>query len=329
MEETIFKTRVVGVDISIERTTCAIVNIRGDILAECDFDTRDYPDLNDFVTALGDHILTLVEENGGYETVRSVGISGPGANSLTGVILNPSNLPWKGTVPLATLLRDRIGLAVGMSNDCHVSALGEREFGSAHGMKDFIVVSLGVGVGSCFFSNGHEHKGFEGFAGEFGHICVAPQSEGRLCGCGQRGCLEAYAGANGIVLTAQELMAERPDTPSLMRDEKELTAKFIAECCDKGDELAIETYRRTGGYLGYGLATYSTLINPQAIILTGGVSRAGKWLMEPLQESFEQHVLHNLKGRVKIVRSILSDRERDVLGASVLAWDIPEYSLFK
>ncbi|MBE6270309.1 MAG: ROK family protein [Prevotella ruminicola] len=326
MEEYQIKTKVVGVDISNERTTYAIVDIRGNIIAEDFFPTSDYPDVNNFVTALSDRIVRLVEANGGYEDIRSIGVSSPSASSVSGCIENAANLPWKGIVPLAAMLRDRIGLAVGLSNDAHISALGEYTFGCAHGMKNFIVLSLGVGLGSCFFSADSEHLGHNGYAGELGHTCVV--NHGRVCGCGHEGCLEAYAGAAGIINTAKELMAES-DAPSLMRDLTKLTPRTIKECCDKGDEMAIEVYRRTGEILGVGLANYATLVDPEAIILTGGISHAGKWLLEPTNKSFEEHVFGNLRGKVKILVSELNDRERDVLGASALAWSVPEYSLFK
>ena len=326
MEEYNIKSKVVGVDISNESTTYAIVDLRGNILAEDSFPTTDYPDVNNFVTALSEKIVTLVESNGGYETIRSIGVSAPSASSVSGCIENAANLPWKGIVPLAAMLRDRMGLAVGLSNDAHVSALGEYTFGSAHGMKNFVIVSLGVGIGSCFFSEGDEHRGHLGFAGEFGHTCVV--DNGRKCGCGHNGCLETYVGANGIVETARELMAES-DAPSLMRDIENLSPRIIAELCDKGDEMAIETFRRTGYYLGLGLANYASIVDPEAIILTGGISHAGKWLVDPTYETFEPHVFGNLRGKVKILCSKLNDRERDVLGASALAWSVPEYSLFK
>lgn len=327
MEQCNIKTKVVGVDISNELTTYAIVDVRGNILAEDSFPTQDYPDVNNFVTSLSEKIVMLVEANGGYETIRSIGVSSPSASSVSGCIENAANLPWKGVVPLSAMLRDRIGLAVGLSNDAHVSALGEYTFGSAHGMRNFIIVSLGVGIGSCFFAEGDEHQGHSGYAGEFGHTCVAPDS-GRLCGCGHRGCLEAYVGAKGIVLTAQEVMQES-DKATLMRGLEKLTPRTIAECCDKGDELAIEVYRRTGHVLGLGLANYASIVDPEAIILTGGISHAGKWIVAPAYESFEDHVFGNLRGKVKILTSQLNDRERDVLGASALAWSVPEYSLFK
>lgn len=326
MEEYQIKTKVVGVDISNESTTYAIVDIRGNILAEEYFLTSDYPDVNNFVTALSDKIVNMVEANGGYETIRSIGVSSPSASSVSGCIENAANLPWKGIVPLSAMLRDRIGLAVGLSNDAHVSALGEYTFGCAHGMKNFIILSLGVGLGSCFFSAGDDHTGHNGYAGEFGHTCVV--NHGRKCGCGHEGCLEAYAGANGIINTAHEVMAES-DKPSLMRNLEKISPRTIKECCDQGDELAIEVYRRTGEILGLGLANYASIVDPEAIILTGGISHAGKWLIDPTCQSFEDHVFGNLRGKVKMLVSKLDDRERDVLGASALAWSVPEYSLFK
>ena len=266
MEEYTLKSRVVGVDISNERTTYAIVDIRGNILAEESFPTYEYPNVDEFVGILSEKIIMLVENNGGYETIRSIGVSAPSASTVSGCIENAANLPWKGVIPLAVMIRERIGLAVGLSNDAHISALGEHAFGSAHGMQNFIVVSLGVGIGSCFFSSGFEHRGHDGYAGEFGHTCVIDQ--GRLCGCGSHGCLEAYVGAAGIVLTAQELMAES-DAPSLMRGMAKLTPHIIKDCCDQGDALAIETFRRTGYILGLGLANYASVVNPQAMQASG------------------------------------------------------------
>ena len=326
MEEYKIKTKVVGVDISNELTTYAIVDIRGNIIAEESFLTCGYSDVNNFVTALSDKIVNLVEANGGYETIRSIGVSSPRASSVSGCIENAANLPWKGIVPLSAMLRDRIGLAVGLSNDAHVSALGEYTFGCAHGMKNFIILSLGVGIGSCFFTAGDDHIGHNGYAGEFGHTCVV--KNGRACGCGHTGCLESYVGAAGIVNTAKELMAES-DAPTIMRNLEKLSPRTIKECCDQGDEMAIEVYRRTGEMLGLGLANYASLVDPEAIILTGGISHAGKWLLDPTCKSFEEHVFGNLRGKVKMLVSKLEDRERDVLGASALAWSVPEYSLFK
>lgn len=321
------KSRVVGVDIGVEFTTYALVDIRGFILAEDRIRTQDFPDVNDFVSELSEKIVTLVEENGGYELVRSVGISAPSGNFMSGCIENAGNMPWKGIVPLAAMLRDRMGLAVALANDAHVTAIGERVYGSAHGMKDFVVVSLGHGgVGSCFFSSGSPHLGTSGSAGEFGHICV--EDNGRLCGCGRRGCLEEYASKRGILKTACEVL-EGSSEPSMMRTLQELTPASIGLCCDRGDQLAIEVYRRTGEMLGTGLAAYASIVDPQAIILTGELTQAWKWLEEPTMQSFEKHVFHNIRDKVDVMVSIIKDSERDVVGAAALAWEVEEYSLFK
>ena len=270
---TTFKTKVVGVDIRSEVTKLAVVDIRGNIIGSANFNTLDYPDVNNYVSVLSDQIVTLVEANGGYENIRSVGISVPSGNFKLASIVNSPNMPWKGVVPMAAMLRDRLGLAVALGNNAHVMALGEHAYGSAHGLTDFIIVTIGSGLGSCIFSNGRPHLGVDGFAGEVGHTCV--RRDGRQCGCGKKGCLETYTAAKGIVMTAHEVMDERPDVPSLMRQVEILTPRIITEFCDKGDELAIETYRRTGEILGLGLANYASVLNPQAIIFTGGVSLRG------------------------------------------------------
>ena len=326
MSDMMVKDRVVGVDISLDVTILAIVDIRGNIMAKDSFPTEDYPEINDFVSTLSEHILNLVEQNGGYETVRSVGVSVPSANFLAGSIVNAPNLPWKGVIPLSAMLRDRLGLAVAVANNSHVVALGEQAFGSAHGIRDFIVVTLGSGMGSCIFTEGKMTLGHEGYAGEIGHTCV--DIHGRTCACGKAGCLETYTAAKGIVRTAREVMAES-DKPSLMRQEEKLTPGKITQFCDQGDELAIEVYRRTGEMLGLGLANYASVLNPEAIIMTGGISKAGKWLLEPAWQSFDIHVFHNIRGKVKLLASQLDDRECNLLGASVLAWKVKEYSLFK
>jgi glucokinase len=193
-------------------------------------------------------------------------------------------------------------------------------------MRNFIIVTLGHGIGSCVFSDGKAYLGAEGFAGEIGHTCVV--NNGRECGCGRKGCMEAYCAEKGIIATAQELMAES-DAPSLMRNLEELTPKTIVDCCEQGDEMAIEVFRRTGTMLGITIANYASILDPEAIIFTGGIANADHWLFDPAYEAFQNHVFHNIKGKVKFLRSTIEDRERDVLGASALAWGIKEYSLFK
>lgn len=321
------KTRVIGIDIRVDRTTYAVVDIRGEIVAQDYFLTTDYSEVNEYIGALSEKVIALAEENGGYETIRSVGVSAPSASSVTGCIENAANLPWKGVIPLSALLRDRLGLAVAVANDAHISALSEKSYGSAHGMKDFVVISISHGgLGSCFFSNGQPHLGYNGFAGEVGHTCV--EVNGRQCGCGNMGCLEAYCSEKGLVRTARELI-DASKEPTLLSDLKELTIKSIADCCYRGDKVAIEVFRRTGELLGLGLANYASVLNPEAIILTGDMTQAGKWLLKPMRASFEEHVFHNIKNKTRILVSILKEGERDVLGAGALAWDVKEYSLFK
>ncbi|MBR4364898.1 MAG: ROK family protein, partial [Prevotella sp.] len=204
MNKTAIKTRVVGVEINLDLTLYAIVDIRGDIIAEAELVTSDYPDVNQYVTALCDGIMNLIVAHDCFENIRSVGISAPSGNFQTGCMENSPNMPWKGVIPLAAMMRDRLGMAVSLSNNAHVVALAEHAFGSAHGMNDFVVLTLGHGVGSCFFSNGRAHLGVDGTGGEVGHTCLIPG--GRQCGCGHHGCLEAYCSAKGIIRTARELL---------------------------------------------------------------------------------------------------------------------------
>lgn len=326
MIENNYKTQVIGVDIRVDRTISALVNIRGEILAREEFATAEYPNISEYVTKLADSIAFLMEKSGNPDGIRSVGISAPSGNFNTGCMENSPNLPWKGIVPLAAMLRDRLGLAVAVDNNANAIAMAEHAFGAAHGMKDFVLVNLGSGMGSCIFSHGNIHQGTNGFAGEIGHTTYA--SGGRQCGCGKQGCLEAYTASKGVLQTAQEVLSESDD-PSLMRSVQNLTVRLIIEFCNQGDQLAIETMRRTGHALGVGLANYASLFNPEAIILSGVVSRAGKWLLEPANDAFETHVFHNMKGKVKLMNSFNEDKDLNVLGASVLAWDVKEYSLFK
>ena len=214
MIETSMKDKVFAVQLALKRTSYAIVDIRGNILARDEFPTIEYDNVSDYVSALCEKLVDMMLANDAFGAIRSVGVSVPSSNHLTGNIENPANLPWKGIVPLGAMLRDQLGLAVALGNDAHNTALGEKMYGAAHGMKNFIVLNLGVGLGSCFFSEGHEHQGANGYAGEIGHTCI--EDNGRPCPCGLKGCLEAYVAAAGIVQTAQELMAAS-DTPSKMR----------------------------------------------------------------------------------------------------------------
>lgn len=321
------KSKVIGINIDVNSTTIAVVDLRGTILAQDVISTKDYPNVNNFIEVLSERVITLAENNGGYENIRSVGMCAPSANYLTGCIENAANMPWKGIVPLAAMLRDSIGLAVALGNDAHVTALGESAFGIAHGMNNFIVVTLvGSGLGSCFFSNGVAHLGYDGFAGEFGHTCVV--DGGRLCTCGRRGCLEEYVSYRGIIQTARDLM-EASEAPSSMRQLPELTVEAIAACADQGDAMAKEVWTRTGEILGRSVANYASVINPEAVVLTGELVVYLDKMWEPMEKAFKDNVFGNIRDKVKIVLSTIDDRERNVLGASALAWKVKEYSLFK
>jgi len=327
MGETKQKTRVIGIDVRVDTTDFAIVDISGRVLAKNSVNNDDYDNINSYIQALSNAIVETSEKCVGFENIRSVGISCPSGNRMTGSIHNSPVLRWKGVVPFATMLRDQLGIAVALSNDVEATALGEMAFGSAHEFRTFLTINVGNGLGGCFTYNGKIISGATGFAGEIGHICLIPN--GRKCGCGLQGCAEIYTASPGIILTAKELMT-RDSRPSLMREYGDkLTPKDIFDCCEKGDQMAIEVFKITGEYLGIALATYASVTDPEAIILTGGVMGAGKWILEPTEDSFNRHVFGNIKDKVKLIKSTLNNSERNILGASALAWTVKEYSLFK
>lgn len=321
------KSKVIGINVNTTTTTIAVVDLRGNIVAQDSIPTQNFPNVNNFVEVLSERVITLAENNGGYENIRSVGMCAPSANYLTGCIENAANMPWKGIVPIAAMLRDSIGLAVALGNDAHVTALGERAYGVAHGMDNFIVVTLvGSGLGSCFFSNGQAHLGSEGFAGEFGHTCI--EDGGRQCSCGRKGCLEEYVSTRGIIQTARDLM-EASDAPSTLRQLPELTLDAIAACADQGDEMAKEVWKRTAEILGRALSNYASVINPEAIVLTGMLINYVDRMWPAMEKAFQENVFGNIRDKVKVVVSKIDEHERNVLGASALAWKVKEYSLFK
>lgn len=321
------KSRVIGINVDTTTTTIAVVDLRGNIVAQDSIPTQNFPNVNNFVEALSERVVMLAENNGGYENIRSVGMCAPSANYLTGCIENAANMPWKGVIPIAAMLRDSIGLAVALGNDAHVTALGEWAYGVAHGMDNFIVVTLvGSGLGSCFFSNGQAHLGSEGFAGEFGHTCI--EDGGRQCSCGRKGCLEEYVSTRGIIQTARDLM-EASDAPSTLRQLPELTLDAIAACADQGDEMAKEVWKRTAEILGRALSNYASVINPEAIVLTGMLINYVDRMWPAMEKAFQENVFGNIRDKVKVVVSKIDEHERNVLGASALAWKVKEYSLFK
>ena len=321
------KSRVIGINVDTTTTTIAVVDLRGNIVAQDSIPTQNFPNVNNFVEALSERVVMLAENNGGYENIRSVGMCAPSSNYLTGCIENAPNMPWKGVIPIAAMLRDSIGLAVALGNDAHVTALGEWAYGVAHGMDNFIVVTLvGSGLGSCIFSNGLAHLGSDGFAGEFGHTCI--EDGGRQCSCGRKGCLEEYVSTRGILQTVRELL-EANNAPSKMRQKTDLTLDDIAECADEGDAIAIEAWRRSGEILGTALANYASIVNPEAVIITGELTKYCGRMWPAMEKAFLENVFGNIRDKVKVVVSKINDHERNVLGASALAWKVKEYSLFK
>ena len=321
------KSRVIGINVDTTTTTIAVVDLRGNIVAQDSIPTQNFPNVNNFVEALSERVVMLAENNGGYENIRSVGMCAPSSNYLTGCIENAPNMPWKGIIPIAAMLRDSIGLAVALGNDAHVTALGEWAYGVAHGMDNFIVVTLvGSGLGSCIFSNGLAHLGSDGFAGEFGHTCI--EDGGRQCSCGRKGCLEEYVSTRGILQTVRELL-EANNAPSKMRQKTDLTLDDIAECADEGDAIAIEAWRRSGEILGTALANYASIVNPEAVIITGELTKYCGRMWPAMEKAFLENVFGNIRDKVKVVVSKINDHERNVLGASALAWKVKEYSLFK
>ena len=321
------KSKVIGINVDTTTTTIAVVDLRGNIVAQDSIPTQNFPNVNNFVEALSERVVMLAENNGGYENIRSVGMCAPSANYLTGCIENAANMPWKGVIPIAAMLRDSIGLAVALGNDAHVTALGEWAYGVAHGMDNFIVVTLvGSGLGSCVFSNGLAHLGCDGFAGEFGHTCI--EDGGRQCSCGRKGCLEEYVSTRGILQTVRELL-EANNAPSKMRQKTDLTLDDIAECADEGDAIAIEAWRRSGEILGTALANYASIVNPEAVIITGELTKYCGRMWPAMEKAFLENVFGNIRDKVKVVVSKINDHERNVLGASALAWKVKEYSLFK
>ena len=319
------KEHVIGVDITRDMTSYAIIDNRGNIVAKDSIATSDYPNEVEFGNALIERIREMIDANGGSEKIRSIGVCSPNGNQVTGCVESPVNLPWN-TIPVVNIMRDFLALAVIVANNAACAALGEKMYGAARGLRDFILVNLDNGVGSCAYVNGNYMTGAGGFAGELGHVCI--EENGRQCNCGRKGCLETYASANGIVTTARELL-ENDTRESMMRHIDSLTLQAIIECCEQGDELAQEVFEKTGRLLGMSLANYATLINPEAIIFTGSVVKAGRFLFEPTRQSFEEHVYRCVTDRVRFVQSKMIDHERNLLAAGLLAWEVKEYSLFK
>ncbi|MDE6191535.1 MAG: ROK family protein [Muribaculum sp.] len=315
------KPYVVGIDIGGTNTVFGIVDARGNVIGSNSIKTGKHADVNDYIAELKDALGALIEAHDATDKIAGIGVGAPNANYFTGVIEDAPNLPWKGKIPFAHLLHEAFGVPVAITNDANAAAIGEMTYGVARGMKDFIMITLGTGVGSGIVVNGQLVYGHDGFAGELGHVIVKP-SNGRMCGCGRTGCLEAYCSATGVARTAREFLEIRTE-PSKLRDLsiEDITSKDVYDAAMSGDKLAKDVFEYTGDIMGRAFADFIAFSSPEAIVLFGGLSRSGDLLMKPIKESLDRNILPIFRGKTKILLSELKESDAAVLGASALGWE--------
>ena len=306
-----------GIDIGGTNTSFGIVDRRGQLVDKGKMSTTGHHTVHDFITALTNNIQPLLSKVG-PQNISGIGVGAPNANYYTGEIAYAANLPWEGVIPLARLLADAFGHKVTITNDANAAALGEMMYGVAKGMKDFIMITLGTGVGSGFIANGQLIYGHDGFAGEFGHSIAV--RGGRKCGCGRNGCLETYSSATGIVRTAKEWLADRDDETVLRAHEGPLTSHDIHLAAEKGDKFALELFDFTGKILGQTLADAVAITSPEAIVFFGGLAKSGPLIMEPTRRYMEENLLRVFKNKISFLHSSLQDSDAAILGASALVW---------
>ncbi|MDE7438532.1 MAG: ROK family protein [Muribaculaceae bacterium] len=316
------KDYVLGIDIGGTNTEFAVVNRRGDIVKCGSIPTCGHKDFHDYASKLKTAVDDCVAKAGVAGHVRGIGVGAPCANQYSGCIEAATDLPWPSPIPLAAVFEQMFSLPVAITNDANAAAAGEMRYGQARELKNFIMVTLGTGVGGGIVCDGHLLSGSQGFAGEIGHVVVKEDSD-RLCGCGRYGCLETYCSAKGVMRTARKMLAES-DEPSALRDvaPDELTPKVICECANKGDALAKRVFDFTGRVLGEACANFAAITDPDAFMLFGGVSKAGDLIALPMREALEANALHLYRNRIEILFSSLNDAEAALLGASAMAWDI-------
>lgn len=319
--DSIAKPYVIGLDLGGTNSVFGIVDTRGEIKGSTAIKTQAYSDVNDYVQAGVDALQPIIDMVGGIEKIKGMGIGAPNGNYYSGAIENAANLLWKGIVPLAKLFSDKLGIPVALTNDANAAAIGEMTYGVARGMKNFIVITLGTGVGSGIVVNGQLVYGCDGFAGELGHTIV--RLDGRPCGCGRRGCLETYCSATGVARSAREFLETRDDE-SLLRElnPEDITSLDVAIAAGKGDKLAKEIFDFTGEILGEACANFAAFSSPEAFIFFGGLTKAGALLMDPIVKSYNDHILNIFKGKAKFLVSGLDGSAAAVLGASAVGWDI-------
>ena len=318
------KPYVIGLDLGGTNSVFGIVDSRGDIKTQTAIKTGGYTCAEDFVKASVEALLPIIDQVGGIEKIKAMGIGAPNGNFYRGTIEFAPNLPWAhdGIVPLAQMFSDALGIPVGLTNDANAAALGEMVYGVARGMKNFIVITLGTGVGSGIVIDGKLLYGHDGFAGELGHCKIDHSGNGRLCGCGQKGCIEAYASATGVARTAKEIVTSTTQ-PTLLRqvaDINNITSKDVFDAAEKGDLVAKEIFDYTGHLLGEKLADFVHFSSPEAIILFGGLTKAGHWIMDPIREALDANLMPIWKGKIPVSISVLKDCDAAILGASSLAW---------
>jgi len=313
---------VVGVDIGGTGTKFGIVDNVGNVLFASEISTKKHEQVHTFIDELYQELSTLIEKVGGVGRIKGIGVGAPNGNVYTGNIEYAPNLPWKGIIPLARMLQDKFKIPVRLTNDANAAAVGEMMYGAAQGMKDFIMITLGTGVGSGIVANGQLIYGHDGFAGELGHTTIIPN--GRLHpGTGKLGSLESYASATGVAQSAIEIL-ENTDRPSLLRDipKAALNSKAVFEAATKGDEVAKEVFAFTGEILGKALANFVMFSSPEAIILFGGLTKAGDLILKPTREHLEANVIEIFQNKVKILVSHLKESDAAILGASALMWEL-------
>jgi len=316
------KPYVIGMDMGGTNTVFGIVDTRGNVISKSAIKTGTHSDVNLYINDIYTELSKLIEAVGGIEKIKGIGVGAPNGNYYTGNIESASNLPWKGIVPFANLMADKFGVPAALTNDANAAAVGEMTYGAAHGMKNFIMITLGTGVGSGIVIDGKLVYGHDGFAGELGHVNVM-RNNGRLCGCGKSGCLETYASATGVARSAREII-ETSTKESLLRNipVESITSKDVFDAAMQGDEVAKKIFNYTGKILGESFADFVAFSAPEAIILFGGLSKAGDLIMNPIKENMEKNLLSIWKGKVKVLFSELKEADAAVLGASALAWEL-------
>jgi len=313
----------IGIDIGGTNTVFGIVDHRGDIAYRGAISSRKHEKVELFIDELFEALQPAIEQVGGISHIKGIGIGAPNGNYYTGTIEYAPNLIWKGVIPLAEMISKKFSLPAALTNDANAAAVGEMMYGAARGMKDFIMITLGTGVGSGIVANGQLILGHDGFAGELGHTIIVPG--GRLHeGTGMRGSVEVYASATGLTKTAIELLEEKKDLDSLMRKypNEELNSRIVYECAMQGDALAKDVYDFTGKILGQALANFVMFSSPEAIILFGGMTKAGNLILKPTKEHMEKNLLPIFQNKVKLIFSELKESDAAILGASALVWEI-------